>query len=239
VKHLPTIVLAIAFATLCGAHARAGEFCPARIAEVLSLTDKPNTYAVRLTAASPRNVTGEFLVETDRGWYRAPFPPTHSKTSVNVVLPSTAALRNVWLSEAASDDSLWGPRGVVACAPDPERHVATAKEPHPKNNDVTVAAMPIAAPFSYNCATPFAPAHLEKDVMDNDEMYAPGQFALARVDLDANGKPVDVTGIDASGGDFNLRKELEKRIMHMRFTPAVAYCKPVPSTNLLRESSLP
>lgn len=48
------------------------------------------------------------------------------------------------------------------------------------------------------------------------------QYATALVEIDATGKPVGITPVDASNGDFTLRKEIKDRIMHMPITPAIA-----------------
>jgi hypothetical protein len=245
-KYLLSASIAVILSFVCGAHARAAiEFCPAQIAQVSSISGQSNAYAVRLTALSPRSVTGQLLFETDRGWYRAPFTPIRLEKPgrvvesqfIEVVLPPQAVLKNVWLSQAASDDAQWGPHGIVTCPPEPHRLIPTAQVDRSASVAANVMAMPMDPPLSYACAKPFSEPHLERDVMDNDQMYDPGDFAVARVHLDAAGKVIDVTGIDASGGDFNLRKELEQRVMHMRFSPGMAYCKPVPSTNILRESA--
>lgn len=243
------IAVAAGFAvlvTVC-AHAAARaetEFCPARIAAVSAVPGNASI-AVNLSALGPRSVTGQFLIETDRGWFRAPFPPVALVTQQNrvesrtleITLPKKTSLENIWLSQAASDDPQWGPRGMVTCPPEPERRTATNGSRDLRAAE-RVAALPIAPPFAYDCKTPFAAAHVQSDDMDYDP-YGPGEYATARVDLDTSGQVIDVTGLDSSGADFNLRKNLEKRVRHMRFTPAVAYCKPVPSTYLLREGIRP
>jgi hypothetical protein len=193
---------------------------------------------------SPRNVTGAFVIETDRGWFRAPFPPVHVARDPNAIesayifatLPQPATIRNVWLAQAASDESQWKERGVVSCAPAPERHTPAPAPVTSKTGAVTIAASAIPAPFSYDCKTPFSNAVPSPDTMDGD-VYAPGQYAAALVFLDAQGNVIDVTGIDASGDDFTMKKKIEDRVKHMRFTPAKAYCRPVPSYGIVRESA--
>lgn len=238
--------LSLAIFALCAPlrASAAVEFCPARVAQVMSVSGAAAKYAIRLTAFSPRSATGQLLLETDRGWYRAPFAPLHlEKTERGVASPliyvdlgADAQLRNVWLSQAASDDPQWGPHGIVSCAPAPQRRGPSATV-QPEHHALSIAAMPIAPPFSFDCATPFADAKVDGDGLNDD--YEAGEFAEVRIDLDATGKPIDVTGVDASGGDFMLRKTLEERVQHMRFTPAMAYCRPVPSTNFLREEAAP
>jgi hypothetical protein len=238
----PAALCLAVFLAVAPRAARAGEFCPARIAQVTSVDGVPATYAVTLAAFSARSLTGAFLLETDAGWYRAPFAPLQTqKTSrgfetppIYVHLPKITLLRNVWLAQAASDDPLWAPRGVVGCAPDPQPHPANGTTPPGERDSKTFSALQISPPFSYSCKTPFARATVQPNTIDADDL-APGEYAAAQIDLDANGNVVDVAGIDASGGDFTLKKTLEKRVRHMRFSPAVAYCRPVPSINLLTE----
>lgn len=233
------LVLAALFAPATGRAET--EFCPARIIAVSTVAGKPGTIAVKLSALAPRNVTGQFVLETNRGWFRVPFPPlaisfkdpTVESAPIAISVPQDVSLQNIWLSQAAADDPQWGPRGMVTCPPEPERRTAKGIL-----NGVgvaeTVNAIPIAPPFSYNCKAPFQTWKVEGDDMDSIP-YAPGEYAVARVELDASGHVIDVTALDSSAGDFNLRKDLERRVRHMRFTPAVAYCKPVPASFLLRE----
>lgn len=233
-----------AFVLLAPLQAKA-EFCPARVAHVLSVDGTRDTYAVQLSAGSPRSVTGQLLLETGAGWFRAPFAPQQLLKTKNgiesapiyVTVSTNASLMNVWLAQAASDDSAWASHGLVACAPDPERRTPAASAANPASK-AQIAAMPIPAPFTYHCAKPFAQAKFQNDAMDA-EPYDPGQYGVALVEIDASGKPVGITPIDASDGDFTLRKEIKDRVMHMPITPAIAYCRPVPSTYFLRESVLP
>lgn len=224
---------------------RAGEFCPARISKVESVSGASAAYAVQLTTDSQRTVTGQLFLETDAGWYRAPFAPVAMQKAGNrfdtspiyVELPKSALLRNVWLAQAASDDPLWGPRGIVNCAPDPERHTARGTAPNAAAASRRIAAQPIAAPFSYDCKTPFADAKPDKTSFEGDDLGV-GDYAAAEVDLDATGAPIGVTALTASGEDFNLKKRLEDRVKRMRFSPAIAYCKPVPSTYIIKEAGV-
>src|SRR5689334_7236039 len=128
---------------------------------------------------------------------------------IYVDLPNTTQLRNVWLAQAASDDPMWGPRGVVNCAPDPERHTALGTAPHATPAPMMIAAEPIAAPFSYDCKTPFADAKPDETSFEGDDLGV-GDYVVAEVDVDASGVPIGVTALTASGEDFNLKKRLEE-----------------------------
>lgn len=240
---LLTCVITLGLVLLLAPSRARAEFCPARVQSVASVNQEPGAYAVRLAADSPRTVTGAFLVETAAGWFRAPFAPVRlAKTNDGIVspfialeLPRQPSLKNVWLAQAASDDPLWQQQGTVACAPEPERRVPSNSVARTQLLGATnVSAVPIPAPLSYRCAKPFAEAEFQGDVMDGVP-YAPGEFATALVDIDANGRVLGVTPIDAAGGDFTLRNEIKQRVMHMPVTPATAYCRPVPSSYLLRE----
>jgi hypothetical protein len=230
---------------LAPACARAGEFCPARIVHVYGVTGAPAVYAVRVAAASSRNVTGAFVIETNTGWYRAPFKPVALQKHESAIdspplylqMPKALTLMNVWLAQAASDDPLWATHGIVSCAPAPERLVPTASIPKPPQNAVVVSAVAIAPPLIYNCSTPFANAKMDASNFDGADLGV-GDYVTAEVDLDANGTPVDVTALDASGDDFNLKKTIADRAKRMRFTPAVAYCRRVPSRYILHEAGL-
>jgi hypothetical protein len=225
--------------------ARAGEFCPARISKVESVPGAPAAYAVQLETDSQRKVTGQFLLETDSGWYRAPFAPIAMQKAargfdtplVYFVLPKAALLRNVWLAQAASDDPMWGPRGIVNCSPDPERHTPDGNAPKDALAKM-IAAQPIAAPFSYDCKTPFAHAVVDPGTIYAADAYS-GDDVAVEVDLDATGRVVDTASIAASNVDFNARKRFEDAVRHMRFAPAIAYCKPVPSIYILHEIGTP
>jgi hypothetical protein len=228
----------------CAAAARAGEFCPARVAGVMNAGGAPGTYAVRLSAFSPRSVTGALLLETGAGWYRAPFAPLQVEKGSNGVesppiylrVPSPAPLKNVWLAQAFSDDPNWKGRGVVGCAPDPERHVATGTAPKPMPANAIIAAAPIAPPLRYDCKTPFADARVDPNTVYAVDLDR-GDEDAAQVDLDAGGKVVDVA-VSPADPDLVARNRFADRVRHMKFTPAIAYCRPVPSTYFLSESAL-
>jgi len=225
--------------------ARAGEFCPARISKVENVTGAASSFAVVLNTDSQRTVTGQLLLETDNGWYRAPFAPVSMQKAargfdappIYVDLPKVTLLRNVWLAQAASDDPRWGPRGIVNCPPDPERNTARGNAPNAASASQRIAAQPIAPPLSYDCKTPFADAKPDETSFEGDDLGV-GDYAAAEVDLDASGAPIGVTALTASGEDFDLKKRLEDRVKRMRFSPAVAYCKPVPSTYIIREAGV-
>ena len=221
--------------------AKAGEFCPARVEQVAAIPGNGVTYAARLEATSERSVTGQFLLETQTGWYRAPFAPVRLVKSARGIesvpiylqLPQPAALLNVWLVQAASDDSNWASRGVVHCAPDPMRHVARGLTAAPLNAEI-VRAAPVAAPFAYDCPVPFSQAKIEGGSVESGDLAGEMQGHLAaQVDLDADGSVIGVEPLLSSGAGLPARTKFADYVRHLRFAPAVAYCRAVPSTYLV------
>lgn len=245
--------LLVVFLCLClRPHADAAtEFCPASLHGIYTVSGMDNVYAFRLTALSPRHATGSLEIETNNGWFAVPFPPTpiakHALATDSepayMQLPPNARILNVWLAQAASDDPQWGPKGLITCPPLPHRTTPTTSVPAVTVANNAIAAHPVPAPFTWNCPEPFKEPTIKPESMEewrnapgfNDELsrLGPADVTL-RIDLDANAKLIDVTVV-TFGSDFTEARPPQQLAKHVRYTPAIAYCRPVPSTTFLME----
>jgi hypothetical protein len=241
-------VAAFAVFAACGVgRVRAAEFCPARVESLLAVKNGNGAFAFGMYAPAARKVTGALLVEADGAWYRVPFPPLafvgargHFASVLQyVTFPNAVTIRNVWLAQAASDDPRWAAHGVVSCPPAPHRVVPHGEAPPQPKNTAPLAAVPIPAPLVANCAKPFAEAIPDEATLHPPMDLGAGEDATTEVDLDAQGNVFDTGIIDASFGQYELAKKLEDSAKLMRFTPAVAYCKAVPSMYILRVGESP
>lgn len=145
--------LSIAAAVLAGAgffclgaqRAQAAvEFCPATVTQSQAIGGglSAATYAYRLSAESARVVKGEIAVETDAGWFAAPFADVALAPHVSrydtdegtyalaqavspilyVRFPKPVTVKGLWVQRAAAPGEPefgWGKRGEVTCAPTP------------------------------------------------------------------------------------------------------------------------
>jgi len=212
-----------------------------------SVESAPQTYAFRVIAASARRVTGSVMVESNAGWYRIPFKPvavakTPSGFTSGLLFAQFSAsvtIENAWLSEAASDAPGWGDKGVVACAPPPFRVPAYGAVAGTEQPVETAAAEAISPPFTWDCKTPFAQAVAETSAGSKLPDIEPGAAAAVVVELDESGKPLDVTPVDASNGYIEWAWQLRQYAKTLQYKPAVAYCRAVPSTYILRVSVQP
>lgn len=120
------------------------EFCPATVTQAQAIGGGRSavTYGYRLGAESARVVKGEIAIETDAGWFAAPFQdvalaPHLSRYDTDegtyalaqavspllyVRFPNPVAVKRVWVRHAAAPgerEFAWGTRGDVTCAPTP------------------------------------------------------------------------------------------------------------------------
>lgn len=243
------LLTAAAFAIFaaCGAaRVRAAEFCPAGVDPQLTVKNGNGAFAFGMYAPTARKVTGALIVEADGAWYRVPFPPLaltgergHYASALQyVAFPNAVTIRNVWLAQAASDDPRWAQHGVVSCPPMPDRVVPRGEAPPAPAGEAPLAATAIPPPVVANCAKPFAQALPDRRPLDLPDM-SPGEDAAVEVDLDAQGNVFDTSIVDASFDNYELARELADRAKLMHFTPAVAYCKAVPSMYILRVGESP
>lgn len=175
--------IAFAAAVICAA-ARAqaaAEFCPATIAHGVSAVNS-RSYTLQLGAMSERSVSGRLKMETDRGWYEAPFADvalqpvskqysdegatfSHSNylsEPIVVRFPADVRVQYAYVSQAsASGDTQlgWDAKGIVTCdptgAPAQARVLAQdARVPMPANAAFLVASITEPPPPG-TCATPF------------------------------------------------------------------------------------
>jgi hypothetical protein len=211
------------------------EFCPAKVSDFAPAGG--DTYAFQLSALTPRRITGSLAIESERGWYRAVFKPQPIGI-VYVRFPQHVNVINAWVATAASDDPGWAQHGIVTCPPHPRPDLKREK-PLPLPVSVAIVAAQMTKPLaSTACRTPFAEARVTTQGKPADG--APGYSVAIRIDLDANGRPVGKTVMDVSPSSaIEYGKAALDEIATMRFAPAIAYCQPVPSTYILRQTVNP
>lgn len=234
-------VLAAVFAFNRPAAATPVEFCPAAVTD-FSAAQPSGVYGFELGAAAPRKITGSLAIETDRGWFRAPFKP-QSLGVVYVRFPQPLQVLNAWLGAAASDDPQWSSHGVVSCPPQPrpdlKREKALPGPPPDAAIATAVATKPLA---STDCRTPFADARIVGGFDQYSEAVERGSLgssAAVQVQLNANGDAVATTLVNVSDDDFAYGNDLVHAAKLIKFQPAIAYCEPVPSSYILRQTVNP
>lgn len=124
------------------------EFCPATVTQTQAIggAQSAATYSYRLGAESARVVKGEIAIETDAGWFAAPFADVALAAHVSrydtdqgtyalaqavspllyVRFPKPVTVKGLWVQRAAAPGESefgWGSRGEVTCAPTPYRRV--------------------------------------------------------------------------------------------------------------------
>lgn len=234
------LTTAAVFALAPRAGASPVEFCPAEVSDFAPTG--ADTYGFQLSAASPRRVTGSLAIETETGWYRAVFKPQKVGT-VYVRFPQQVKVINAWIGTAASDDPAWAQHGIAICPPR-ARPVLEREKPLPSPPPAApiVAAQIINPLASTDCRTPFAEARVvggQDQFADVVSRGSLGSEAAVEVQINASGDPVAVTLLHVTGGALEYGIEVVHAAKLLKFQPAVAYCRPVPSTYLLREEVNP
>ncbi len=199
-KCLPAIVLALLCTILCGTRAQAAaEFCPASIVGGVAKVDA-NSYRLRLGAISPRTVSGFLRLQTDKGWYNAPYSGVlltamsqqhndrgfafsyedYLSGDIVVKFPAPIVVQYAYVSQAQTKGETlldWDKEGTVTCLPTPVAAKSTpppARALPPLSRDaVTINARPIDSPFDTKCADPFAEVQLRK----TEPLHVPSLFA--------------------------------------------------------------
>jgi TonB family protein len=188
VKYVVSAVLSVLIAAFCGAHARAAaEFCPASVIGSPTKNDAA-LYRFRLGAISDRTVSGFVRVQTDKGWFAAPFsgialrPITkqhndagfafshnqYLSDDVVVRFPSAVWVQYAYVSQAQTKGETlldWDKEGSVTCLPtpvSPKTGAAYAALPPLTSTAVSLTAKPIDAPFDAKCADAFGDVQLSK-----------------------------------------------------------------------------
>lgn len=198
-KYVVSAALAVVFASLCGTHARAAaEFCPASIVGTPAKSGA-SSYRFRLGAISERRVSGFVRVQTDKGWFAAPFsgvalqPITkehndagfafshnqYLSDDIVVTFPGTVSATYAYVSQAQTKGETvldWDKEGSVTCLPTP-----VSKKPQPASDAlpplsrtaIALTAKPIDAPFDTKCADPFDDVQLSKA----EPLHVPALFS--------------------------------------------------------------
>lgn len=232
------------------AHALAvTEFCPASaLAGPLQGHASANLVGVRLIAATSRTVQGSIAFDTDQGWYLAIFPETalehaHVVGAGNfesdvfaVVFPRAVKIGRYFVDQAVStgDGLGWEAKGTITCPPMPREYYADSKPFQPIGFPNTVQANPIAALYrATGCTSPFRYASAVKLARPDYPLTAPDpmlyhdRLVTVAVALDARGQPVDAWMFSGAISK-NLVGATLSSAMQSTYTPAIAYCIPVP-----------
>lgn len=177
------------FLVVCaGAQAQAAaEFCPASVAGSFTQVD-PSTYRFRLGAISERSVSGFIRVQTQNGWFNAPFTDVALKASTKmyddegmtfshadfvspdmvVHFSSPQQVLYGYVSQAQTKGETlldWDKEGMVTCLPTPIDSKAKPPAKPPvlpplSSSAVSLKAQSMDAPFDDKCANPSAPVLL-------------------------------------------------------------------------------
>jgi Gram-negative bacterial TonB protein C-terminal len=193
-------VLFAALVAVCAAHARAAaEFCPASIVSGVAKVDAAS-YRFRLGAISDRTVSGFVRMQTDKGWFAAPFSGVALKATsqqhndkgfafsyqdylsddIVIKFPAAVSVRYAYVSQAQTKGETlldWDKEGSVTCLPTPVAAKATPAPapalPPISKTAIAIAARAIDAPLDAKCDKPFADVELSKAGL----LHVPSLFA--------------------------------------------------------------
>ena len=143
-----------------------------------------------LGAISERTVSGFLRVQTDKGWYAAPFSgialrPLSKQYNdqglafshddflsgdLVVAFPAAVSVTSAYVSQAQTKGETlldWDKEGSVTCMPTPVAAASASPTPTPSlpplsKSAVTISAKAIDAPFDTSCAQPFADIRMTK-----------------------------------------------------------------------------
>lgn len=235
----------------CTAPARAAAPCP----NVLTFDAAPlgaadRTFAYRIVGAKSETVSGTIIADTDSGFYSSQFSSAELKQSANADVPFMAQSADVfvefpvrvhvaraWLSTV----SVKGDSSAIACEPtgDPGISAHFTDPPAVRNipSNIPRAKPLYGAAYSTNCAVPFSSAHVTDFAgFPMERMSIEGRGiggeVVALVDLDERAKVTHIEILDSAGPVANA--DFERVIRMSRYAPAIAYCRAVPSSYLLR-----
>ncbi len=184
---LHAVILIFIAVALCAGRAQAvAEFCPATLLGFHAITDPgtgnaSRTYGYKIGALGKRTVNGLIAIETDKGWFTAPFAKLsfYSETrsfapgrlsfdltmftapTQFVTFPQNVIVRSMWVTQAsATGDGAfgWQARGSTPCDP-PVSVVPTGfegvwSEPDSIEHPPTTFVSPFAKPSVAAVATP-------------------------------------------------------------------------------------
>jgi TonB family protein len=207
---------------LCTAHARAAaEFCPAAIVGGVTKNDA-TSYRLRLAAISERTINGFLRLQTDKGWYAAPFSGVTLKAisqqhndqgfafsyqdylsdDMVVKFPAPVAVRYAYVSQAQTKGETlldWDKEGSVTCLPTPAAAKATPGPSRPlpplSKNAIMLTAKAIDAPYDAKCADPFADVQLTKA----GPLHVPSLFAHDNFTQVPEGTAAVVVAVERDG----------------------------------------
>lgn len=215
-------LLTVGLLVLCPARSEAAaEFCPASIVGMPAKIDA-TSYRLRLGAISERAVSGFMRMQTDKGWYAAPFSGialrplskehndagfsfSHNQflsDDVVVKFPNAVNVAYAYVSQAQTKGETlldWDKEGSVTCLPTPVSQKApppvSAPLPPLAKNAIALTARPIDAPFDEKCANPFDDVQLKHA----GELHIPSLFSHDNFTQVPSGTAAVVVAVERDG----------------------------------------
>lgn len=221
-KYVLTACFALALSAFCVSHARAAaEFCPASIPGGVVRVNA-NSYRLHLGGISSRTVSGFLRLQTDKGWYAAPFSGVTLKPmsqqhndqgfafsyqdylsdDIVVKFPAAVSVTYAYVSQAQTKGETlldWDKEGSVTCLPTPvslkKAVSAQTAAPAPASNAITLSVKAIDAPFDTKCANPSGDVQLNKA----GPLHIPSLFAHDNFTQVPEGTAAVVVAVERDG----------------------------------------
>lgn len=221
-KHVTAFSALVLLLLAAGTHARAAaEFCPASIAGAVSRVDA-TSYRLHLGGISSRTVSGFIRLQTDKGWYAAPFSGVTLKpmsqqhndqgfafsyedylsNDIVVKFPAAVSVSYAYVSQAQTKGETlldWDKEGSVTCLPTPvslkKPVTGPTAVPVPSSNAVALSAKAIDAPFDTKCNNPSGDVELSKA----GPLHIPSLFAHDNFTQVPEGTAAVVVAVERDG----------------------------------------